>query len=247
MSVQSPQHDQTLECGYCDEQFTPPATAGSFCSPECHHAHRGMKSAREVFEILEQDHRYCGTCGRRLKDIQKPPKQNSVGKEIPDFVIGWQFRTDYATIGERSPSVDVPDEEDLDIPKNPADPDGPVYAYEKDGTDKNVGNFRDYHNTPDPEPSPSDPVLGGTVCNCGNTDHRHEEESIRNRLPFTTAYYIGIASQDLRSEGKHDVEIDRDRLVDAVLEQVLPTENENGVVEPYDIDLLDAFAKAVVL
>lgn len=237
--TQSSPDEQTYECDHCGGDRRPSTSvAGSFCSHECHRAHRGQKRVRELFRTLEHDHRYCTTCGRKLKEVIKPPKRNAVGKDIPDWVIGWQHRTDRSCIGERSPRVDIPDESELELPSKP---DGAIYAYDHDGSTKNVGNYGDFRNERPPTIAPNDPVYTGTVCNCGNTDHRHEEERIRNRSPFETAYYLAIATRELRTEGKHEVEIDRDRLFDAVLEQALPVE------ERTDVDIREALAKAVIL
>lgn len=68
-------------------------------------------------------------------------------------------------------------------------------------------------------PIVEDGVAKGTVCCCGNTSHRHEEDALRERFPFTTAYWLLVAARTLRREGKHEVELDRGRLFDAVLER----------------------------
>ncbi len=171
------------ECGHCGEEHSPAETvAGSFCSRECHRAHRREKRAREIFRALEHDHRWCATCGRQLKEVEEPTDEAL--RQIDGFhsktsVIGFQYRTEHAETGEIS--LDVDDETD--------------------------------------RPIVEDSVATGTVCSCGNTSHRHEEEALRERFPFTTAYYLWLASRQLRTEEKHDVRLDRDRLFDAVLER----------------------------
>jgi len=94
--------------------------------------------------------------------------------------------------------------------------------------------------TDEPAMLTDDRVVTGTVCECGNTDHRHEESAIRERAPFETAYYLGVAVDVLRHEGKHDIHLAAGELVDAVLEQAVP-------VQDADLDLRAALSAAVVL
>lgn len=68
-------------------------------------------------------------------------------------------------------------------------------------------------------PIVEDGVATGTVCECGNTSHRHEEDALRDRFPFSTAYYLLLATRVLRAEEKHDIHLDRGALFDAVLER----------------------------
>ncbi|MDJ1433605.1 hypothetical protein [Halostagnicola sp. A-GB9-2] len=228
MSVQLQHQSESYECGHCHEEFTPPATAGSFCSKECHDAHRAEKQAAEVFELLEHDHRFCSTCGRQLKTVEEPPEHNDVGKTIPDCVIGWEYRTNHAELGERSPRV----QDDPADPDIPAQGKAPVYAYDRDDETQNTGTYLNYRNPLPTSPSTNDPVRTGTVCSCGNTDHKHEDETLRKRLPFTTAHYLAVATETLRSEDKHEVRIDHERLFESVFERD---------------SIREAFAKAVIL
>lgn len=186
MSATTPATDlesHEYECGHCGEGHAPAETvAGAFCSHECHDAHRREKRANVLWRELEQDHRFCATCGRQLKEIERPTDEAL--RQIEGFhsttsVVGYQYRTEHARVGEIS--LDVDDEAD--------------------------------------RPIVQDAVATGTVCCCGNTSHRHEETTLRERFPFTTAYWLLVASRTLRAEDKHDVRLDRGRLFDAVLER----------------------------
>lgn len=202
--------EETYECSQCGSDRRPATSvAGSFCSIACHQAHRREKRAAEVFELLEHDHRFCGTCGRQLKEVDKPadttvvigPSAHQEWDHAADVFVGYQHRTQHAEVGEIS--MDVDDEAD--------------------------------------RPIVQDGVATGTICKCGNTSHRHTEPAIRDRCPFTTAHYLARAARVLRSEDKHDVHFAHGVLVDGVLEQTLPVEDEDAV------GLRAAFAQAVVL
>jgi len=189
MSVTPTQPDEeTYECSYCDGDRRPSTSvAGSFCSIECHRAHKRAKRVDEIMELLEQDHRFCKTCGRQLKTVDKPataslvigPSQHQEWDYAKDVLVGWQYRTEHSETGEIS--MDVDEEGDRPIVR--------------------------------------DGVATGTVCRCGNTAHQHAEEALRDRFPFTSAHYVYRAIRVLRAEGKHDVELDRHRLIDEVLDR----------------------------
>ncbi|WP_137288642.1 hypothetical protein [Natronorubrum halophilum] len=232
MSVHTTTPPQSVECGQCGDQFILPAVEGSFCSPECHAEHRREKAVDNFFETLEHDHRFCLTCGRKTKCVEAPPEFNSAGKSITDAAIGWQYRTEHGSLGQLSTNVDDDDDEpdvpDLDF----EDGHDPVYVFEHDGETYNVGTYRDFRNPLEPSIRADEPVKMGTVCRCGQTDHKHENETLRSRFPFTTAHYLAVATAMLRAEDKTDVRVDRERLFDAVLEHQ---------------SIREAFASAVIL
>jgi len=154
--------EEAYECAYCGGPRRPSTSVGgSFCSIECHHEHRREKRAAEVLRELTQDHRFCATCGRQLKEIEAggcsvvvKPASHQEWTAASDVWVGIQHRTRHADIGEVS----------LDT---------------TEGDDTLV----------------QDRVATGTVCACGNTDHRHEELAIRQRSPFETAHYLALAAR----------------------------------------------------
>jgi DNA-directed RNA polymerase subunit RPC12/RpoP len=208
MSTTTPNpSEETYECAHCGGPRRPSTSvAGSFCSIDCHQQHRREKRAGEVLRELAQDHRFCATCGRQLKEIEAGDQLLVVGPSrhdswtfASDVWAGYQHRTEHAELGEIS--LDTADE---------------------------------------PTVLTDDYVATGTVCECGNTDHRHEESAIRERFPFETAHYLALAVDILHVEGKHDVQVDWVALVNAVIEQALP-------VQKAAIDLRAALEAAVVL
>jgi len=242
MSVHTSTPPQSVECGQCGDQFQLPATAGSFCSPECHNEHLREKRADDFFETLEHDHRFCSTCGRQLKEIEKPPERNSAGKSITDAAIGWEHVTEHGEFGVKSSVVQDDDDDEPDLPDlDFEDGHDPVYVFELGDETHNVGTYRDFRNPLEPSIRADEPVPTGTICRCGQTDHKHESETLRKRLPFTTAHYLTLAVDTLRAEEKTDVRVDRERLFEAVLEQILPVQEQRTV------DIRKALAAAVVL
>ncbi|QLK25429.1 hypothetical protein HYG81_15260 [Natrinema zhouii] len=218
MSVHTTTPPQSIECGQCGDQFILPAVEGSFCSPECHDEHRREKLADDFFETLEHDHRFCSTCGRQLKEIEKPPERNSAGKSITDAAIGWEHVTEHGEFGIKSHIRDDGDD-DLDVPDlDFEDGHDPVYVYDVDGEDHNVGTYADFRNPLPRSIDAAEPIPVGAVCRCGQTDHKHENETLRTRFPFTVAHYLAVAAATLHAEGKTDVRVDRERLFEAVLE-----------------------------
>jgi hypothetical protein len=199
--------EETYECAHCGgPRRASTSVAGSFCSIECHQQHRREKRAAEALRELEQDHRFCGTCGRQLKEIEAgdcsvvvKPASHQEWVAASDVWVGIQHRTAHADIGEVS--LDTTDDDRTPV---------------------------------------RDRVATGTVCTCGNTDHRHAEPAIRQRSPFETAHHLALAVDVLRSEDKHAVDVDRRALIEAVLDQMVP-------VEDADLDLRAALATAVVL
>ena len=85
---------RTGECGRseCDAEFpVHGAYKGAFCSRQCHLQHRGQKA----LNVIRNDHRWCATCFRKLKEIERPPM------DAPEFVVGYQYPTEHMR-----PSVD---------------------------------------------------------------------------------------------------------------------------------------------
>ena len=77
----------------CEVEFdVTEAVRGSYCSEACYYRHHGEKILRK----LETDHRYCASCGRKLKDIE--PSTD----DAPDAFIGYQYQTGNAEFGEKT-------------------------------------------------------------------------------------------------------------------------------------------------
>lgn len=86
----------------CNTQFPPrEAVAGSYCSTDCHHRHKG----RKLLHTIQYDHKYCSNCGRQLKEIATPTKAFLVGKprHAAESIVGFEYTTPHADTG----AVDV--------------------------------------------------------------------------------------------------------------------------------------------
>ena len=168
------------ECDHCGD-YHPSHTFydAAMCSLEC----RRKADAESILNELEHDHTVCGTCFCSLKVIEKPPQR------APDVAVGYQYRTQHAARGEKSPSKD-PDVE----------PDTPslaqqVYAYEVQDEDADEireyypGRKFDYANEPE-SVSANDPVWTGTICaECGNTEHNSDDDDLRSSSSRMLAGY----------------------------------------------------------
>lgn len=99
-----PEEQQDRTCPTCDHQGLDAHTYRGFCSPECYHRHRG----RKLLNRFRDDHRFCFTCFRQLKRVEKASVRH------PDCVTGFQYRTEHARTGEITQRfddyIDVPQE-----------------------------------------------------------------------------------------------------------------------------------------
>lgn len=103
MSVSNPS-TQTYECKVCGGPRTPTTSVrGSFCSTACFDRHKQRKHARDILATIRKDHRFCGTCFRQTKEVEKPPSERW---GLPDCVIGFEYRTEHADEGEKTVATD---------------------------------------------------------------------------------------------------------------------------------------------
>ena len=97
---------ETYTCRHCNGSHDATATVGgSFCSERCLYRHRGEKALRRI----AADHRYCATCFRQLKTVDRPDdrvlEDAGVSKLTRSAFVGLQSRTEHAVDGvdEREP------------------------------------------------------------------------------------------------------------------------------------------------
>ena len=120
MSTSATSTTDTYECSRdgCTEQFPPHASvAGSYCSRRCGTIDEHRKTARDILNQIERDHRFCATCFARHKEVDVPPSGHSVnigpvrhaGRArmlSKNCLIGFQYTTHWADEGVRTRSVD---------------------------------------------------------------------------------------------------------------------------------------------
>lgn len=80
------QHYECAREGCTDERPAAELVAGVYCSHDCRDRDRG----EPLLEDIEQDHRFCHSCFRKKKEIDKPPAS------APDVVIGFEYLTEHA-------------------------------------------------------------------------------------------------------------------------------------------------------
>lgn len=99
-SVDAPEYP----CSFvdCDETRTEYSTvAGSFCSTECHRRHEGRALLRDI----RQDHRFCWSCFRQRKDVERPTDDflRGRGRHTAEAIIGYEYLSEHATRGPYGP------------------------------------------------------------------------------------------------------------------------------------------------
>lgn len=189
MSVQVVKPD-SYECSRenCDEEFPQPqAVKGSYCSRECAVLVQGEK----LLGHLRRDHRFCHSCFRQLKEIERPTTEFLRSRQgvATDAIVGYEYLTPNAELG---PANRV-------APHAKLDPGAP-------GSD-------------DP-PAPADTLtVSGTTCTCGTTDHRDGwlRETETTSIPSATLRLCRILAF-LGREGQHDKRVDARVLVDTLRE-----------------------------
>jgi len=87
-------HQQRYTCAHDDCNNTRTQTSsvdGSYCSRDC-----ADRSAGQAFlQDIKQDHRFCWSCFRQRKRVERPPKKalRGLGRVTADAVIGYQSPT----------------------------------------------------------------------------------------------------------------------------------------------------------
>lgn len=190
MSVQLT-HTESYECsrsGCSTTTAEPNLVEGSYCSQQC----ADLVAGESLLEHIRHDHRFCHSCFRQLKEIERPPAHrtlvvgpvdhDNVSPTFRDCLIGFEHLTEHADLGERS---------------------------------------RDYVDHGDePRPTAGDAVITGTVCKCGTTDHRDDYLRLDEVVSVENAAtrlcrILGV----LGREGQHDKTIDVAALLSALEDQ----------------------------
>jgi hypothetical protein len=91
------QHAETYRCQQCgDEHTAEAAVKGSYCSAGCFYRHRGANTLRKI----ANDHRFCGTCFRRVKETSRPSDDvlldAGVSSGVREAFIGFEESTEHA-------------------------------------------------------------------------------------------------------------------------------------------------------
>lgn len=87
-------HQQRYTCAHndCTNTRTQSSSVdGSYCSRDCaDHAHGAA-----LLNDIKQDHRFCWSCFRQRKRVERPPKEalRGLGRITADAVIGYQSPT----------------------------------------------------------------------------------------------------------------------------------------------------------
>jgi len=161
------------------------AIEGSYCSRECQLRARGQR----LLNIVQNDHRFCYTCFRKLKEVYDVPawRRRRMDPVTESVVTGFQHRTQHGDLGER--------------------------------TKRRPGTLLD-------------DTRIGTICECGQTNHRDRENLIQSSSIKSVAHQLHATLEALRDEGQHTSRVSWLSLVD-----VLYAQYQHDDLEGYDFPI----------
>ena len=91
--------EKRCECALddCDAEFGVSAAVGSYCSRKCRRRDRGRRLLRDI----RQDHRFCWSCFRQRKEIERPPDNalRGRGRFTAEALIGFEYETEHVEHG----------------------------------------------------------------------------------------------------------------------------------------------------
>jgi len=93
--------EETYDCEYpdCEETRTPSSSVGgSYCSQEC----RDRATGEQFLCSIRQDHRFCWSCLRQRKEIERPTAETrrGLGPITDAALVGYEYHTRHADMGE---------------------------------------------------------------------------------------------------------------------------------------------------
>lgn len=198
------QHD---DCDHPDCTASYPVTDGvaGHCSQRCADRHRGQR----FLNTLQHDHRYCGTCFARLKDVHSPSDQWRSRKQSPlEYAVDQGGR--FVDAGGGTLALDATDCGH----KQTIDP-GQVTGFQSVSEHGTIGLVLE--EAPDGAPNETRP---GTICdNCGNATRNEVDDILRRRNIKTTVENLLEGARDVREEGQTTHSPAKDVLVATLREQ----------------------------
>jgi len=191
------------ECDYanCDKTRPKWEQFEGFCSRECRHKAKG----NEVLEHIKHDHRFCATCFRPIRDIQKP---SSEWIDIHGSPV--QVAIDS---GAKLTSIpqDLQEKADGGVQLNSLlDYTDVTGGMRKVNTDSVIG---EQYPTEYTERTPY-----GWSCVCGNQDHWHREPAIIDSDIEEVITFLYYALQQLFQEGQLNQSPTKSELFDGLRE-----------------------------
>lgn len=93
LSRENTHHKVNCQYNYCDQiGLYHEYYKNKYCTEDCYH----QEHARKILSDFVPDHKYCASCGVKLKTIERPPET------VHDCVIGFQYPTPEASSGEKT-------------------------------------------------------------------------------------------------------------------------------------------------
>jgi len=86
--------EERYDCAFeeCNETRTSSTSvAGSYCSRDC----ADRAAGRALLRTIRQDHRFCWSCWRRRKEIERPtdPARRGLGPVVDSALVGYEYTT----------------------------------------------------------------------------------------------------------------------------------------------------------
>ena len=107
---QSSLQDEKYVCQYCDDEFLrDDGYSSNYCSAKC----RYNAAAHGILKTIRFDHRFCGSCFRKLKEVHDPPPDDSpkkMSQKFSDFDRWGKWHSDECVggyTGQEEPFDDV--------------------------------------------------------------------------------------------------------------------------------------------
>jgi len=192
MSLSQASTETCKECGdEIDRYYSP-----GYCSEDCFH----KRKAHEALEVVRKDHKYCGTCLRRIKTVEEPTDdwEHKHGSKTEAAI---KHGAEYHNVTEVGISLDVTD----------------CYGAPRTTVESVIGfQYRTENGeTVVKEREKEDGVRveqTGTGCVCGNTDLSETVDILQECEPAVVLANFVRTFRQLEAEGKIDKRVDKDVL-----------------------------------
>ncbi len=193
MSMAQASTETCKECGDEMERYYSPG----YCSEDCFHRNQ----AKEALEVVRRDHKYCGTCLRRIKSVEEPTDdwEHKHGSKT-DAAI--ERGAEYHNVDDVGISLDVTD--CYGAPRTSVES-VIGFQYRTEHAETAVKEFDGPHQWTRIKQT-------GTSCKCGNTDPSETVDILQECEPAVVLANYVRTFRRLEAEGKIDSRIDKDVL-----------------------------------
>lgn len=195
--------EPTYECDHCQTATAVSAlVAGSYCSSDCYYRAKGAR----LLSKIKSDHRFCATCFKQLKEIDRPPEQ-----WIDDHMSLIETALDHGASFSNQGGELVLDYTDCDADTNRTAADA-VTGFESHTEHGDQASVR-REAEPDTRIYEHDHQWG---CVCGNIDSHRRDEILERVEREEVVVDLWTTLHTLSRDGVIEQRPDRDRLFEAL-------------------------------